>query len=57
MLYLYYEKKGLLMANTDYTLFEYYSQAANGLVVSAIHWRDVSSFLREHPDAKRKVTK
>ncbi len=45
------------MANTDYTLFEYYSQAANGLVVSAIHWRDVASFLREHPDAKRKVTK
>jgi hypothetical protein len=36
-----------------YTLFEY---SLNGsLVVSAIHWRDVTSFLKEYPDAKRKV--
>jgi mannose-1-phosphate guanylyltransferase len=41
------------MSSKDYTLFEY---SFNGeQVVSAIHWRDVGSFLREHPDAKRKA--
>ena len=51
------EKKGLLMPKNPYTLFEYYSEAAKGLVVSAIHIYDLGSFLREHPDAKVKVTK
>jgi hypothetical protein len=37
----------------EYTLYTY---TFNGQqVVSAIHWRDVGSFLREHPDATRKV--
>jgi hypothetical protein len=38
-----------------YTLFEY---SMNGnLVVSAIHYYDIFTFLAEHPDAKVKVTK
>lgn len=48
-------KKGLLMPKNAYTLFEY---SFNGQqVVSAIHIYDLGSFLREHPDAKVKVTK
>jgi hypothetical protein len=38
-----------------YTLFTYYSEAAKAQVVSAIHWRDVSLFLKEYPDAVRKA--
>jgi hypothetical protein len=52
MLYLYYEKKGLLMPKNPYTLYTYYSEAAQGQVVSAIHYYDLLQFLNEHPDAK-----
>ena len=45
------------MPKNPYTLFEYYSEASGGLVVSAIHIYDLGSFLREHPDAKVKVAK
>ena len=37
---------------SDYTLFEYNFNGKQ--VVSAIHWRDVSKFLTEHPEATRK---
>jgi hypothetical protein len=40
-----------------YTLFEYYSEASGSLVVSAIHYYDIFTFLAEHPDAKVKTTK
>jgi hypothetical protein len=43
------------MPKNPYTLFEY--QMNGSLVVSAIHIYDLGSFLREHPDAKVKVTK
>jgi hypothetical protein len=43
------------MPKSRYTLFEY---TMNGQqVVSAIHVYDLGSFLREHPEAKVKVTK
>lgn len=45
------------MPKNPYTLFEYYSEASGGLVVSAIHIYDLGKFLREHPDAKVKTTK
>jgi hypothetical protein len=36
---------------SDYTLFDY---TFNGnKVTSAIHWRDLSKFLAEYPDATR----
>lgn len=40
------------MANSDYTLFTYNLNGQQ--VTSAIHWMDVSKFLKEHPDAKRR---
>jgi len=46
-------KKGLLMPKSRYTLFTYEMNGSQ--VVSAIHIYDISSFLREHPDAKVKV--
>ena len=46
-------KKEQLMPKNPYILFEY---TLNGnLVVSAIHYYDISKFRLEHPDAKIKV--
>jgi hypothetical protein len=48
-------KKEQLMPKNPYILFEY---TLNGnLVVSAIHYYDISKFRLEHPDAKIKVAK
>jgi hypothetical protein len=41
------------MSNTDHILFTYNLDGKQ--VVSAIHWRDLSQFLKDHPDATRKV--
>lgn len=41
------------MPKNPYTLFTYEMNGSQ--VVSAIHAYDISSFLREHPDAKVKV--
>lgn len=38
------------MAKDPYTLFTYNYNGNE--VVSAIHWRDISTFLAEYPDAK-----
>jgi hypothetical protein len=40
------------MPKNPYTLYTYYSEAAQGQVVSAIHYYDLLQFLNEHPDAK-----
>jgi hypothetical protein len=40
------------MPKNPYTLYTYYSEAAQADVVSAIHIYDLGKFLREHPEAK-----